>query len=275
MWKKKQKQQNVFDEVSLRKGNLQCDLSAKLAYEDSDFFIQIWLKYVKKTPKYGLMLDVGCGNESVFEKIRTENLSNSFSLVGIDISRESVKISKRNNRDADFIVCDIDTLPLRDNIFAMVVLRNVLHHLSTLKPLGNLIGLLSFDGFLLIDDKIRGNPLQELVVWAYPLIPYNFKMILRENSDHIDRQGNLPPATYRTSKAYLKFVKEHLSGISILEVDYHGFLLVVGFLSYLYRFFPKLSKIPLPIQKLHSLEKYEILSWSAVSMTIVVERGSV
>jgi hypothetical protein len=154
----------------------------------------------------------------------------------------------------------------------MAVLRNVLHHSLTLTPLSNAVGVLNSKGFLLIDDKISGNPLQEILILVYPLIPYSFKMILRENTSHIDRSGDLPPTTYRRPKAYLDFVKEYSNELRIEEVYYHGFLLFLEVLNYLYHFFPWLSNVHMPIYRLYSFERRKIMSWSAVSMTIIAER---
>jgi hypothetical protein len=154
----------------------------------------------------------------------------------------------------------------------MAIIRNLLHHLSTLKPLSNIIGLLNSNGLLLIDDKISGNPLQGILTLAYPLIPYNFKMLLREKADHIDRYGHLPPITGYRPKAYVKFITQNPNKLTIVEVRYHGFFLILGALEYLSRFFPRISNIRIPIYKLYSLERRKILRWSAISITIVVER---
>jgi hypothetical protein len=48
--------------------------------------------------------------------------------------------------------------------------------------------------------------------------------------------------------------------------------LILGALEYLSRFFPRISNIRIPIYKLYSLERRKILRWSAISITIVVER---
>jgi SAM-dependent methyltransferase len=228
--------------------------------------------YIKKVRKAGVIIDVGCGTGSLLNGLN-HHVLNSYHVIGIDISAESVKIAKQKNEDADFIVCDIDALPLRDKVCDMAIIRNLLHHLSTLKPLSNIIGLLNSNGLLLIDDKISGNPLLEILTLAYPLIPYNFKMILREDGAHIDRYGNLPPITLHSPKAYVNFIKQYSDKLAIVEVRYHGFFLILGALEYLSRFFPRILNIRIPIYKLYSLERRKILRWSAVSMTIVMERA--
>jgi SAM-dependent methyltransferase len=271
LWKNKKEQQKIFSEVANDISNNESGPLGLLLQKDGQSVAQIATNYIKKVRKGGIIIDAGCGTGFFINEI-TNGMINTCHIVGIDLSTESVKIAKQKNETADFIVCDMDALPLRDNVCDMVILRNVLHHLSTLKPLGNVIGLLNSKGFMLIDDKIRGNPLQDIFFLAYPLVPYNFKMILRENAAHIDRYGNLPPIIYRSPKEYVNFVKQHSNELTILELNYHGFFLFLGVLSVLYHFFPRLSNIHMPLYKLYSLERRKILRWSAVSMTIVVER---
>ena len=270
-WKNKKKQQKIFNEVANDMSNHESGLIGLLLQKDGQFVVRKVTNYIKKVRKGGIIIDAGCGTGSFMNEI-ANGMINTCHIVGIDISTESVKIAKQKNEAADFIVCDMDALPLREKVCDLVILRNVLHHLSTLKPLGNTVGLLNSNGFMIIDDKIRGNPLQDILVLAYPLIPYKFKMILRENDDHIDRCGNLPPIAYRNPQTYLNFIKQYSNELTTLEVNYHGFFLFLGILNYLYHFFPKLSNVHMPLYKLYSLEKSKIFRWSAVSVTIIVER---
>lgn len=271
MWKNKKDQQKIFNEAANVISNNESGLLGLLLQKDGQYVAARVKSYIEKVRNGGIIIDAGCGAGQFMYEI-TNTMINTCNLIGIDLSTESVKIAKQRNKVADFIVCDMDALPLRDKACDMVILRNVLHHLSNLKPLANLIGLLNSNGFMLIDDKIRGNPLQEILILAYPLIPYNFKMILRKNDDHIDRCGDIPIIMYRSPKEYVNFFEKHSNELKIVEVNYHGFFLFLNILNYLNHFFPRLSHTHLPLQKLYSLERRKILRWSAVSMTIVVER---
>ena len=153
----------------------------------------------------------------------------------------------------------------------MIIMRNVLHHLLTLESVDNLIRLLNSRGIMLIDDKIRGNPLPEILTLAYPLIPYSFKMILREKGHHIDSYGHLPYISRYSPKVYVKLVKQYSNKLRIIEVEYHGFFLFLAVLEYLYYFFPRILNILTApfLQKLYLLERRKLLRWSAVSMIIV------
>ena len=271
MWKEKKKQQIIFDGVVTGLPNTTPKLKGLLQKDDGYIFVQKVMSYSKKVRKGGVIIDVGCGTGTLLEKIYHNALNSSY-LIGIDISSESVKIAKQKNEAVDFIVCDIDALPLRINISAMVVIWNVLHHLSTLKPLHSLIQLLDSNGVMIIDDKINVNPLQEILTLAYPLLPYSLKMVLREKGNHIDRHGHLPPTKRYSPKTYVKIIQQCSNRLRIVEIGYHGFFLLSGVLDFISYFFPRISNIPIPIYKLYSLERRKILRWSAISMTIIVER---
>jgi len=271
MLKNKKEQQAIFNDVVPGISNHASGLGL-LIQKDGDLFIRKVKSYIKKIQKGGIIIDVGCGTGSLLDAIN-HHVPNSYHVIGIDISVESVKIAKQKNAQADFIVCDIEALPLRDQVSDIVIIKNVLHHLSTLQPLDNIIRLLNSSGFLLIDDKISGNPLQGILTLAFPLIPYNFKILLREKAEHIDRHGHLPPITGYRPKAYLNFITQYTNELTLVEVTYHGFFLILGALEYLSLFFPRILNIRIPIYKLYSLEKRKILRWSAISMTIVVEHA--
>jgi len=270
MWKKKKEQQKIFDEVANHIPNHEWGLLNLLSQKDGQLVVRKVKNYIKKVRKGGIIVDAGCGTGTFMNEIN-HHMINSYHMIGIDISSESVKVAKQKNEAADFIVCDIEAPPLRDKVADMVIVRNMLHHLSTLKPLDSLIQLLNSNGFMLIDDKIRGNPLQEILTLVYPLIPQHFKMILREKANHIDRHGHLPPIKRHRPQAYLKFIKQYSNKLTVVEVKYHGFFLFLGVLGYLSYFFPRILDVQIPMYKLYLLERRRILSWSAISMAIVIE----
>jgi SAM-dependent methyltransferase len=271
LWKNKEEQQKVFNAVASDVSNNESDLLGSLLRKDGQLVVCKLRSYVRRVKKGGVIVDAGCGTGTFMHEI-TDGLTDDCLVVGVDISVESVKVAKQKMGDAEFIVCDVDALPLQERVCDMVVLRNVLHHLSTLKPLDNVIALLNSNGFLLIDDKISGNPLQGIIISIYPLIPFKFKMVLRDHAGHIDRHGNLPPIEYRSPQNYVNFVKQHHTELNIRQIHYHGFFLFLNLLSFAQQFLPKLSNIHLPVYKLYFLEKSRMLRWSAVSMTIIAER---
>ena len=269
-WKQKKQQQKVFDEIT--NGALHDDskLIGQLLRNDGDLIIAKAKTYVERVRVGGVIIDAGCGT-GVFINEITNGQTNSFRIIGIDISSESIKIAKQKNTAVDFIVCDIEVLPLREEIADLIVMRNVMHHLPSLEPMGALFRLLTSGGFMLIDDKIRGNPFQEILTLAFPLLPKRFKLILREKDNHSDKEGNLPPIKMYSPRSYLEFINQYSNKLTPVDVKYHGFFLFLSGLQYISYIFPIILQIQLPIYRLYALENHRILRWSAVSMTIVVE----
>ena len=82
---------------------------------------------LSETPS--LVLDVGCGSGAFGFRLAKRG----FSVVGVDISPESIKaakrLAKRQGFDADFVVGDIEKMPFHSKSFPLVFCGCVLHHL--------------------------------------------------------------------------------------------------------------------------------------------------
>ena len=269
LWRGKQEQQNVFDEVAQGICCFKC--VGINSQNDGNLFVKKVVKYVGIIPKGALIIDVGCGIGTLFHELRAQNVPALYYLIGIDISTASAKVAKKRNGAAEFIVCDIERLPFREKISEMVIVRNVLHHLPTLGALDNLARLLSSNGLLLMDDKINGNPLQEILFAIYPLMPYRIKMVLRDKDNHIDKFGNLPSIKRYNPKEYLKFFRRYKDNLTILETEYHGFLNFLNILMYISNVLPRSYAFKFFIEKLNSRNYHNMFLWSAVSMTVVLE----
>lgn len=163
--KNKKEQQKIFNEVANDISNHGSGLLGLLLQKDGDLFVRKVKSYIKKVRKAGVIIDVGCGTGSLLDGLN-HHVLNSYHVIGIDISAESVKLAKQKNEEADFIVCDIEALPLRDQVSDIVIIKNVLHHLSTLQPLDNLIRLLNSSGFLLNDEKLYSKTSKDALDWA-------------------------------------------------------------------------------------------------------------
>jgi ubiquinone/menaquinone biosynthesis C-methylase UbiE len=272
VWTEKREQQNVFDNVAIRSSNKTAHRSVVWHQDEGQTFLSKVTNYGKKVRPGSVIIDVGCGSGVVLNTIG-KNLPYTHYLVGLDISCKSAKLAKQKNKAADFIVCDIDNLPLRDNISSLVIIWNVLHHLSCLESLKKLVNLLDFEGYLIVDDKINGNPLHELLISLYRWYPFSIKMILKDRGNHIDSQGNLPPLKRYSPRRYLKTLKQQSNKLRVVGLEYHGFFLFLNFLGIMSYFFPRIERFPLPIEKVRLFERRKILQWSAISMTIVVQSG--
>jgi ubiquinone/menaquinone biosynthesis C-methylase UbiE len=270
-WKEKKEQQTIFDDVVAKPSNKVSTQKMVWQKDDGYIFVQEVTNYSKKVKRGGVIIDVGCGSGALLHE-NDQHVSNMPYLVGIDISPKSVKMAKQRNKAMDFIVCDICALPLRDKISSMIIVWNVLHHLPNLEPIKKLIRILGSPGYLLVDDKINGNPINEILISLYPLYPRNFRMVLKEKGNHIDCNGNLPPVKRYSPQTYLKTIQQQQKEVCIVEIKYHGFFLLLSVLGIVSYFFPKLSNLPIPVDKLRFFENHKILRWSAISMTIVAEK---
>lgn len=83
------------------------------------------LREIEKTVESGKLLDVGCGNGSLFRF-----LSNAqYELFGVDFSEKMIAEAKKNcGRKATFSVADAEALPFEDNTFDVVVCNASFHH---------------------------------------------------------------------------------------------------------------------------------------------------
>jgi ubiquinone/menaquinone biosynthesis C-methylase UbiE len=270
-WKEKKEQQIIFDDIVAKRSNKMSAQKKVWQKDDGYIFIQKVTKYCNKVKSGGVIIDVGCGSGTLLNNIN-QHTSGMHYLIGLDISSKSVKLAKQKNKAADFIICDIDALPLKEKISSMIIVWNVMHHLPNLESLNKLIRILDSPGYLIVDDKINGNPINEILISLYPLYPHNFKMILKERGNHIDYQGNLPPIKRYSPQTYLKTLQRRPNEVNILEINYHGFFLLLSLLGIVSYFFPKLSSYPIPIDKLRLFEKRRVLRWSAISLTIVAKK---
>lgn len=68
-----------------------------LLQKDGDLFVRKVKSYIKKVQKGGVIIDVGCGTGSLLDAIN-HYVPNSYHVIGIDISAESVKLAKQKMR---------------------------------------------------------------------------------------------------------------------------------------------------------------------------------
>lgn len=71
------------------------------------------------------ILDLGCGEGS-----RLNELSDSSSLVGVDISQTAIELAKKNYPKINFIKADLEKIPIKDSSFDLVYAAFVLEHLT-------------------------------------------------------------------------------------------------------------------------------------------------
>jgi SAM-dependent methyltransferase len=73
------------------------------------------------------ILDVGCGKG---EPMDFFNRTRNFHVVGADIFKPSIKLSKSRKIHDDYVVCDVRALPFKQGSFEIVIMLEVLEHLG-------------------------------------------------------------------------------------------------------------------------------------------------
>ena len=84
------------------------------------FQLDIYKKYVKKDSR---ILDIGCGYGRTLEELQNAGYNN---LIGIDFSKEMIKIAHENNPNIDFRITSGSVLDFPDNSIDSVILLAVL-----------------------------------------------------------------------------------------------------------------------------------------------------
>jgi len=84
------------------------------------------MKYVRPGDK---ILDLGCGNGRLFSLLKDRNIE----YVGVDSSKELIKIAKEKNKEGNpkFIVEEALDLPFSENYFDRIYSIAVLHHIPS------------------------------------------------------------------------------------------------------------------------------------------------
>lgn len=90
-----------------------------------DLFFQIKLCKISDSHK---ILDVGCGDGFILKEL-IKRKTNSFT-VGLDVSPNTLKFSRKLNPSARLIQADIYSLPFKENLFDLVINLQVLEHLE-------------------------------------------------------------------------------------------------------------------------------------------------
>jgi len=73
---------------------------------------------------WGIVLDVGCGAAYYISLLSKRG----FPVIGIDISKEAIKIAKNNVKKGDFILCDGHFLPFKSEVFDYIISFDVMEH---------------------------------------------------------------------------------------------------------------------------------------------------
>ena len=72
------------------------------------------------------VLDLGCGTGVMTRRLRTHG----FTVIGLDVSLDSLRLQKREDKKASVVQADLRALPLRDDCMKAVVCLGVWRHVE-------------------------------------------------------------------------------------------------------------------------------------------------
>ncbi|NOG84878.1 MAG: class I SAM-dependent methyltransferase [Planctomycetes bacterium] len=129
------------------------------------------------TKNRALLLDIGCGEGLLYEKIATSK--RELCMFGIDADHESLHIAKsrfhqKSTNNRSFLQAIAQKLPFRDSSFDFVVCINTFYNFSrkedVLLALNEMARVCKRNGFIIFDVRNKLNPLVYLGfkwVWVY------------------------------------------------------------------------------------------------------------
>lgn len=90
----------------------------------------IWLRK-KRLSQFSIekndkLLDLGCGDGLNISVLKSMGIKN---VVGLDMSKNLIKIAKRNNPDIKFFVGLMENLPFENETFSVILVDSVFHHI--------------------------------------------------------------------------------------------------------------------------------------------------
>ncbi|MBI4778181.1 class I SAM-dependent methyltransferase [Candidatus Desantisbacteria bacterium] len=126
------------------------------------------LGYEREKSSKVRVLDLGCGPGDFTRHL----IDMGFSPLGIDISRDLLKINKERNPDAFFVCGDAEDLPFNDASFDIVVCTFVLHHFNVHKQIINeAYRVMKHEGIFISVEPNSWNP----VTWYQHNLPFGKK----------------------------------------------------------------------------------------------------
>lgn len=115
-----------------------------------------WGMLLEKFAKDGPVLDIGCGNGKLIEKLET--LNRERTIIGVDLSVKQLQ-NASSAAKGHLLTGDAERLPIPDNTFSTVTARAALHHLPNLnRALNEIRRVLQPNGILLFHEPGAANP---------------------------------------------------------------------------------------------------------------------
>jgi ubiquinone/menaquinone biosynthesis C-methylase UbiE len=116
--------------------------------------------------KGDLVLDAGCGTGLLLERIPQK-----YRAVGVDFSKEMIRIAKNKIRDSNLIQADLNNLPFKDNtfskVFGVTILQNVEHPQITVREIARTLQKEGLTVLSTLGKKATKKEIRELIENAY------------------------------------------------------------------------------------------------------------
>lgn len=168
------------------------NVNDKIAYHFSSTRYKPWpkiVKFINDLNDFTLIGDIGCGNGKYISYTRNKY------IIGCDISQKLIEIAYEKNKLSNLIRCNSLLLPIRDNVYDVVISIAVIHHFSSMelrkRSIQEMKRVVKKDGLMLV------------YVWAY-----------EQDSRNFIQQENLVPWFYQKS-----FNKDNSNKSSIIKDD--------------------------------------------------------
>jgi ubiquinone/menaquinone biosynthesis C-methylase UbiE len=160
------------------------------------------------------ILDLGCGDGlcSVFFR----NYFPNASVCGLDVSKDSVQIAREKKIvGAEFSLYDGSHIPYEDNLFDIIMIANVLHHVTDVKNQIKILTechrVLKKDGRLFVFEHNPFNPITCKIVNS---CPFDKDAVL---VNPIQMKKILQGIGFKTTCRFLLFLPEILQRLEFLE----------------------------------------------------------
>lgn len=223
------------------------------------YWIDILLEYVPKDKSEGLkILDYGCGSGMVMKHV-IYNINSSL-VVGIDISKEMLKIARKRNA-GELVLGNVMSCGFKEECFDIIISRGVLYLLNNLEEAIKEINRILKPGGILVISEPNENLILDLI-----------RKVLRLRSS-------------RFSKEHKSIQKKRLIKLLIRNeyyvIDYKHF----GFLAFpfafvdvfkIYKFLPfMMCKILIRIDDIFSKVPYlNTLSWHFIVVARKIKKNT-
>lgn len=120
------------------------------------------------------ILDLGCGDGLNIKILRGYGIKN---IIGIDISVDLLKLARKNNQTIKFILAPAENLPFKNNVFDIVLVDSVFHHLVDYPHcLDEILRVLKKGGYLCFSEPHRSKlrKIFDLITLSplHRLVPY-------------------------------------------------------------------------------------------------------